>query len=195
MNIEMIYQLVLIGIILLFGILYMRLLFKYKQCMQAFYLKKRRLDFMEKELAQLYRENSDLQKVFESENIKHSNEWDEFYRKHRHLGFKVGCNTEQVAQYVEQQNGEGFNEKFCNMCSNALVVDDLTHDNDFSSISVGDVDNGYRMSINSGNRRPVCIDVEKWDEQTKQNIVIARYYPKFCPNCGRLLFEYRVKTE
>lgn len=23
--------------------------------------------------------------------------------------------TEQVAQYIEQQNGEGFNEKFCNM--------------------------------------------------------------------------------
>lgn len=23
--------------------------------------------------------------------------------------------TEQVAQYIEKQNGEGFNEKFCNM--------------------------------------------------------------------------------
>lgn len=23
--------------------------------------------------------------------------------------------TEKVAQYIEQQNGEGFNEKFCNM--------------------------------------------------------------------------------
>lgn len=23
--------------------------------------------------------------------------------------------TEKVAEYIEQQNGEGFNEKFCNM--------------------------------------------------------------------------------
>ena len=41
--------------------------------MQAFNLKKRRLDFMEKELAQLYRENADLQKVFEKVGYKNEN--------------------------------------------------------------------------------------------------------------------------
>lgn len=111
---------------------------------------------------------------------------------------KIGVSQNELVNIALEGLIESFDNNslhICEMCSNALVVEDLTHDNDFSSISVGDVDNGYRMSINAGNRRPVCIDVEKWDEQTKQNIVIARYYPKFCPNCGRLLFEYRVKTE
>lgn len=101
MNTGMIYLLVITVIILLFGILYMRLLNKYRLLMHVFNLKKRRLDFMEKELAQLYSENSDLQKVFGSENIKYLNEWDEFFRKQRLLGFNVGGNNENSKEHTK----------------------------------------------------------------------------------------------
>ncbi len=79
MNVDIIYLLVITGIILLFGILYMRLLFKYSQCMQELNLKKYRLSVMEKVIEKLEYENSDLQKVFE----------------------KVGCNNEITKEHTE----------------------------------------------------------------------------------------------
>lgn len=70
MNTGMIYLLVITVIILLFGILYMRLLFKYKQCMQAFNLKKRMNLLMEGTIRALERENTDLLKELEKVGYK-----------------------------------------------------------------------------------------------------------------------------
>lgn len=90
---------------------------------------------------------------------------------------------------------ERYPSKPCFMCVNARVDDELTDDNDFSSIGVGRAMKGYRLSINSGNRSPVSIKVEAWNEQMQRNTIVASYHPKFCPNCGRRLFEYEEVNE
>lgn len=79
----------------------------------------------------------------------------------------------------------------CPMCVNARIDDELTDENDFSSMSIGKADSGFRMSINAGYNKPVRICVEQWNDIIKENFQIACYYPNYCPNCGRELFEYK----
>ncbi|MBP1559724.1 MAG: hypothetical protein J6C96_00550 [Oscillospiraceae bacterium] len=104
--------------------------------------------------------------------------------EHYKTGFCTNC-----IYFVSDNKNKGYKQP-CSMCVNAKVDDELTDENDFSSISVGESAQGCRMSINSGNGRPVCIEVEEWDDNSHQNVVIASYYPKYCPNCGRELLEY-----
>lgn len=77
----------------------------------------------------------------------------------------------------------------CSFCLNARVCDDLTDSNDSSSYSVGKASKGFHMFVSSGNGSPVRIEVLQWDELSHSNFVIASYFPKYCPNCGRKLFE------
>ena len=78
--------------------------------------------------------------------------------------------------------------KPCGFCVNARVDDDLTDNNDFSSLSVGFSANKYRTMISAGDGKPVRIETEKWDGDHWS--IIMRYYPKYCPECGRKLDEY-----
>lgn len=80
--------------------------------------------------------------------------------------------------------------KPCNMCLNARLDDELTDKNDLSYFFVGESAKGFRMTIGSGGGKPLRIDIEMWDEQLQENKIIGRYYPKFCPNCGRPIIEY-----
>ena len=82
----------------------------------------------------------------------------------------------------------------CRMCLNARVdeSEELTDDNDLSYISVGSVDDGYRIMIWSGGRKPVSIIFEAANKDCNEMKVVGRYYPKFCPNCGRPLTEYET---
>lgn len=80
----------------------------------------------------------------------------------------------------------------CCMCLNARVVDGLTDHNDFSSIGIGKSCKGYSMFINAGNGVPVNIEVMAWNEKVQRNVTVAKYFPKYCPNCGRLLNEYQI---
>ncbi|MDE6020474.1 MAG: hypothetical protein K2H01_05735 [Ruminococcus sp.] len=80
--------------------------------------------------------------------------------------------------------------KPCFMCTNARVDFEFTDKNDFSSIGVGVSDTGFRMSIDAGFGKPLRIDVSMWDEGLQQNKLVCRYFPKFCPNCGRKINEY-----
>ena len=73
MNTEMIYQLAITGIILLFHILYMRLFFKYRLLMRSYNLKKRGIAILEKGIEALKRENADLQKELERVGNKNEN--------------------------------------------------------------------------------------------------------------------------
>ena len=82
--------------------------------------------------------------------------------------------------------------KPCYMCLNARVDDELTDHNDFSSFGIGKSCNGYSMFINSGNGVPVNIEVMAWNEKVQRNVTVAKYFPKYCPNCGRQLNEYEV---
>lgn len=79
----------------------------------------------------------------------------------------------------------------CSYCLNARCdpSGELTSDNDFSSCGVGRCDKGYRMSIDTGSSRPTRIIFTKWDDKCKENVYIGRYTPKFCPECGRRLYE------
>lgn len=71
------------------------------------------------------------------------------------------------------------------MCIDAVVCNELSDDNDYSSCSVGDSDKGYRIMLSSGCGRAPRIEVEKWFENLQENKTIAEYYPNYCPNCGR----------
>lgn len=90
---------------------------------------------------------------------------------------------------------EHNNQEPCDMCLNARVAGDgvLNDENDFSAISIGTSKEGCSMYINSGNGEPVNIEVLQWNNKSGRNVTIARYFPKFCPNCGRKLDEYNAE--
>lgn len=92
---------------------------------------------------------------------------------------------------------------YCKFCFNARVyrptdeemIDpfstELTDDNDLSSCGVGQCySKERRFTINSGNGKPVNIEFEEWSSKAERWITVGRYYPKFCPECGRRLDEY-----
>ena len=79
--------------------------------------------------------------------------------------------------------------KYCEFCCNATVEPELNHDNDFSSMSVGNTDDGFNMYLTTGYNRPTVIEVSMWNEKHKINNTIARYKMKYCPECGRKLIE------
>lgn len=93
--------------------------------------------------------------------------------------------------------------KYCKYCFNARIykptdeelmdpsATELTDENDFSSCSVGHCHSKERrFMINSGDGRPVNIEFELLDNRTKEWYIVGRYYPKYCPECGRRLDEY-----
>jgi len=90
---------------------------------------------------------------------------------------------------------------YCKFCFNARVYqpteDDLltgnTLDdtNDSSSIVVGEHMRPYRsIMINSGNGEPLNIEFLEWAVTRDRWETVGKYYPKFCPECGRRLDEY-----
>ena len=76
----------------------------------------------------------------------------------------------------------------CRFCLNARVDDELTDDNDFSSFSVGSSANNYRIMISFGGGKPGRLEVDQW--AGNHWFTVARYYPKYCPECGRKLDDY-----
>jgi len=76
----------------------------------------------------------------------------------------------------------------CSMCYNAHVEPELTSDNDFSACGIGECEAGYRIFFLSGCARPTRVTFEKWEEK-RGWAAIGCYCPRFCPNCGRRLFE------
>lgn len=77
----------------------------------------------------------------------------------------------------------------CVYCTNAYTDDELDHDHDLSMISIGESEKGLNMFFNTGDNRPTNIDVLQWSDKYKQNLTVCLYVPKYCPECGRRLFE------
>lgn len=77
--------------------------------------------------------------------------------------------------------------KPCYMCYNARLDNELTEENDFSSITVAYTKN-YRIMYSSGYGEPPRLEAEFWNGQ--EWITVSIYYPKYCPNCGRPIEEY-----
>lgn len=91
---------------------------------------------------------------------------------------------------------------YCKYCFNARVykptdeelmdpfATELTDDNDFSSCGVGESSMGTRFMISSGNGEPVRLEIDKFFEDYQEWYTVGKYYPKYCPECGRRLDEY-----
>jgi hypothetical protein len=79
----------------------------------------------------------------------------------------------------------------CRFCLDASCdpEGELTTENDYSSLPVGKVIRGYRMSIDVGCGKPLRIRIEHWNSHMQQNVLVGCYRPKFCPECGRKLVE------
>lgn len=81
----------------------------------------------------------------------------------------------------------------CRMCFNARLDNELTDENDFSAVSIGDSVNGYRLMLCSGWGKPPRIESEKWNDNMGW-FKIGEYNFKYCPNCGRKITEYEIAT-
>ena len=94
---------------------------------------------------------------------------------------------------------------YCKFCFNARVYEpteeemmdpdstELTDENDSSSCCVGDCVKDVRFMISSGYGEPVRIDIDKFLELRQEWVTVGKYYPKYCPECGRRLDEYEDK--
>lgn len=92
--------------------------------------------------------------------------------------------------------------KYCKYCFNARIykptdeelmdpyATELTDENDSSSCGVGECAKELRFMISSGYGEPVRIELDRWSENLKQWVTVGKYYPKYCPECGRKLDEY-----
>ena len=91
----------------------------------------------------------------------------------------------------------------CHFCYNAHVWaseldntedyfdEGLNDNNDGSSCGIGTACKGYQIWFNSGMGVPCNVEVGTWKESSGW-VPIARYYPQFCPVCGRKLDEYII---
>lgn len=90
----------------------------------------------------------------------------------------------------------------CHFCYNAYVwakepkteedyFDEGLHDdNDGSSCSIGKSGDSFSIMFNSGMGKPCEIEFRNWYNGRWHTV--GYYYPKFCPECGRLLDEYKI---
>lgn len=82
----------------------------------------------------------------------------------------------------------------CPFCLNARSDPDgeLSDYNDLSYLSIGFCDpvfHGLAMYLRSGDGRPVEIVADALCPWIHERMVVASYYPKFCPECGRPLMD------
>lgn len=90
---------------------------------------------------------------------------------------------------------EHFEPMFCSYCFNATQCEDLDETNDFSSCGIGESDKNRKtwLMLDSSKVGGVCIEARQyWAEKDggdNRNHCVARYCPKHCPECGRLLKE------
>lgn len=90
---------------------------------------------------------------------------------------------------------------YCNFCFNAHVYEKISKEgdyehflddtNDFSSIGIGNSDKHIKLYLNSGYGEAVNIETCEWGKDERWHTV-AKYYPKYCPECGRKLDEFTV---
>ena len=112
----------------------------------------------------------------------------------------VKTSSENKAEHIVPE------EDICPYCFNAYVAAKYPNDdpfetelddtNDASSSTIGNSTNGFQLYFNSGNGKPCNIEICQWKENGYRGrpgwATIGIYYPKFCPECGRPLDEYKV---
>lgn len=89
--------------------------------------------------------------------------------------------------------------KYCEFCFNSRIYEEpeddwfstpLTDENDSCSIGVGRAGKNRCIRISSGYGEPTRIEFDEWFDGGQGWITTARYYPKYCPECGRKIDEY-----
>ena len=104
---------------------------------------------------------------------------------------------------------EGVTERppYCKYCFNARIykptdeelmdpyTTPLDDDTDLSSCTIGASCEDVRLMITSGGGEPVRIELDKFLNNIKEWHTFGKYYPKYCPECGRRLNEYEVSKE
>lgn len=118
--------------------------------------------------------------------------------------YKMICNVEprSICYFYEDESTKETPVKYCKFCFNARIYKpteeelmnpfniELTDENDSSSCGVGHCSKDTRFMITSGYGAPLRIEVDHWNDSAKEWHTVGRYYPKYCPECGRLLDEY-----
>lgn len=77
----------------------------------------------------------------------------------------------------------------CRYCLTAAICDELTDENDLSFISIGEPVNST-LYICSGDGKGVYLLFDSNDHKSG-----AIYRPKFCPECGRRIFENKERFQ
>lgn len=94
--------------------------------------------------------------------------------------------------------------KYCRFCFNSRIYeeqeddwlsDPFTDENDSSSICVGHASKNRCIYISSGHGEPTRIEFDEWSDECQRWITTAKYYPKYCPECGRKIDEYERNDE
>ena len=87
-----------------------------------------------------------------------------------------------------------YDKKPCEMCDSARVNSKLDKYDDYSIHSIGSTSHRLRRFVLcSGRGEPVRINYEMYDVEVSRWRLYGTYYPKYCPNCGRRLFEYFIQ--
>ena len=115
----------------------------------------------------------------------------------------VMCSMCELTYYRNKQLvNEEAKSSYCKYCFNARVykpteeermdpfVTELTDENDSSSCGVGFSSTNIRFMISSGHGEPVRIEIDRWSDTLREWHTVGKYYPKYCPECGRRLNEY-----
>ena len=107
------------------------------------------------------------------------------------------------AHYCNEQTSVE-DKVYCKYCFNSHIYKpsdeeymdpyrtELTDENDFSSICVGESCEHLRLMISSGYGEPVRIEIDEFLPKLKEWHTFGKYYPKYCPECGRRLDEYEM---
>ena len=116
----------------------------------------------------------------------------------------VLCSMCELNYYRNKQIVEDeAKQPYCKYCFNARVykptdeelmdpfATELTDENDSSSCSVGFSSTNVRFMISSGHGEPVRIEIDRWSDTLREWTTVGKYYPKYCPECGRRLDEYQ----
>ena len=119
---------------------------------------------------------------------------EDFLTEEQVLNHNTHCDSYNIA--------ETERKPYCKFCFNARIYEpteeemmnpfntELTDENDSSSCGVGFSSTNVRFMITSGHGEPVRIEIDRWSDTLREWTTVGKYYPKYCPECGRRLNEY-----
>ena len=63
----------------------------------------------------------------------------------------------------------------------------------FKSTTISGSINDCKIDLSVNSEGSVMFNFEQYQEEFGMYMTVGRYYPRFCPNCGRRINEYRTK--